>query len=75
MENDNDHYFHDSDGHLWVDVTAVNNADGFEILPVSNGTVEVKLPLTQFRVTKTHPCLQAVLTSEADSTLASTFSE
>lgn len=63
-------YFYDSDGHLYVDVTAVREHDGFEILPVSNGAQEVPLTLTQFRVTKGgRPDLQAVLTAEADDRL------
>lgn len=77
MTDDNtepEHYFYDSGGHLWVDVTAVRENGGLEVIPVETDKVgEVILPVTQFQVGKQHPSLQAVLTVDADDNLRDAY--
>jgi len=58
------HYFYDSDGHLYADLTAMRERGWLEIVPLECG--EVKLGISEVRVEKSRPVLNLTLTVQGD---------
>jgi hypothetical protein len=62
-----DHYFYSSDGHLWVDMTAVRERGRIDAVPLGGG--ELALEPTTVRVDKRNPVLNLPLTQQTDGRL------
>jgi len=63
-----DHYFRDSGGDMWVNVSAVRRSNAFELLTV-DPNAEITLDTTDARVGTRYPSLQMVLSTEGQEAL------
>jgi hypothetical protein len=68
-----DHYFYSSDGHLWVDMTAIRERSGLSVITQEGS--EVVLDFTTARVGKRNPHVCLPLTSEADGRLGDCYGD
>lgn len=65
------HYFYDSQGHLYADLTAMRERGRLEVVPLEGG--EVSLPIAEIRVGKQQPVINLTLTASADANLESYY--
>lgn len=72
MNDNSDHYFYDSNGDMWVNISAMK--DSIDIIPLGGG--EIRLKIDQVLVDKQNPVLAMSLTTEAHEKLSEvTFNE
>jgi hypothetical protein len=65
------HYFYDSDGHLYADMTALRERGRIEVVPL--GGAEVCVGVSEVRVVKERPVLNVATTQEGDTNLRDHF--
>jgi len=73
VKRKHNHYFYDSDGHLYVDMTAVRKRGSVELISVGGG--EIDLTLTEARVEKARPVLNLPITVEGDNALGNYYNK
>lgn len=63
----NTYYFYDSQGHMYVDMTAIRERGRLEIVPLGGG--EVEIGISSVRVDKHNPVVNISITKETDERL------
>jgi hypothetical protein len=61
------HYFYDSNGHLYVDMTAVRERGNVEIVPIGSG--EIVVDVCEMRVAKERPVINFTTSLDGDDAL------